>query len=440
MADIDTWLQRLKDDDPKGREEALYALGELGDERAVESLIAMLEDSSSNVRKGAAVALGWLKDTRAVDPLLKYLKKAKANEFSSITYALSELKDMKAVEPLIQMALEAKSQQMRKPCIRALGKLNDKRAIIPFIEILSNEKEARDFLAFTRETLDRMLDDEGIKELIRAFDYPYESVKWFTSKKLSELSEKSFEPLVHAIKEGNREIRKFSIITIAEMNDSNNIDFLNQFIDDTELRHYAAIAFGKRGDTQIKDILLEGLNHHSEWIRKHSALALSVIKNKDAINALISALKDSDREVRAAAAFALGELRDESAIDPLIQTMADEKSESYYTKGAIVRETIAEALGKIGVKATERLLEIAEGDMEWNLRFFAIIALAEIGNEKGIELLIHGMNDQFFLIRYASSKILRRMIAEKKIPLEKVKKAVWSFLEPHHFRKTLDIL
>ena len=77
---------------------------------------------------------------------------------------------------------------------------------------------------------------------------------------------------------------------------------------------------------------------------------------------------------------------------------------------------IAEVLGKIGGRAAKQFLEITEGDIEWNLRFFAIIALADMGNEKGIDLLIYGMNDHFFLIRYTSLKILRRMIVKKKIP------------------------
>ena len=435
MTELDKWLQRLNDKDPKVKEEALYALGELGDERAVEPLIDMLEDPSFRVRKGAAVALGWLKDTRAVEPLLKYLKQAKASEFSSITYALGELNDKKAVEPLIQMALEAKSQQIRKPSIRALGKMNDKRAIIPFIEILTNEREARDFHTFTSEILDRMLDDEGIKTLIQAFDYPYEAVKWFASRKLRGLSDKSFEPLVHAIKEGSGDIRKYSIITIAEMENSKNIDFLNQFINDDQLKYYATIAFGNRGDTRVVDVLIEGLKHPSTWVREHSALALGITKNKKGFDALVEALKDPRREVRAAASLALGELRDEMAIDPLIQAMVDETSENYYTKGALVRETIAEALGKIGGRASEPLLEIAENEnIEWNIRFFVIIALVEMGNEQGMNLLIQGMNHSFWFMRYSCSKILRRFVKEKKIPLEKIRKPLSYFFDPQLFR------
>ncbi|WP_287586531.1 HEAT repeat domain-containing protein [Candidatus Borrarchaeum sp.] len=426
MTETDLWLQKLQDEDSKVKEGAVYALGELGDTSAVEPLIIMLEDPSSDVRKSAAVALGWLKDIRAVDPLLNYLKKAQTSEFSSITYALSELKDKKAVEPLIQIALGSDSQQIRKPCIRALGKLNDKRAIIPFLEILSN-KEARDFHIFTNETLDRMLDDEGIKTLIQAFDCSNDAVKWIASRKLRELSEKSYEPLIQAIKEGSGDIRKHSIITIAEMKEIKDIEFLNQFIEDENLKYHIAIAFGKRGNTRALEILIAGLTHLSAWVREHSALALGIIKDRKAFDALIIALKDTEREVRAAAAFALGELKDEKAIDPLIQAMISEKGEDWYTKGAFVRETIAKALGEIGGHASKPLLTIFEESKDWNLRFIAAVALAAMKNHVGINYLVRGLLQGTLFLQYACRRIIKELVKENKISPELLKKHQWSF-------------
>jgi hypothetical protein len=44
-----------------------------------------------------------------------------------------------------------------------------------------------------------------------------------------------------------------------------------------------------------------------------------------------------------------------------------------------------------------------------------------MGNEKGMNLLIDGMNQTFWFMRYSCSKILRRFVKEKKIPLEKIR-------------------
>ncbi len=55
-------------DDEVG-ELAAKALGEIGDKRAVEPLIAALKDKTREVRRYAAVALGNLGDARAIEPL-----------------------------------------------------------------------------------------------------------------------------------------------------------------------------------------------------------------------------------------------------------------------------------------------------------------------------------------------------------------------------------
>ena len=52
------------------RRAAAEALGQLGDKRAVEPLIAALQDDVENVRQAAAEALGQLGDERAVEPLI----------------------------------------------------------------------------------------------------------------------------------------------------------------------------------------------------------------------------------------------------------------------------------------------------------------------------------------------------------------------------------
>ena len=50
--------QALKDDDPRVRRQAAWALGVLGDSRATSGLIGALKDSDAGVRRQAAWALG----------------------------------------------------------------------------------------------------------------------------------------------------------------------------------------------------------------------------------------------------------------------------------------------------------------------------------------------------------------------------------------------
>ena len=65
----------ISDGEPTSvRQEAVLALGKIGDARAVEPLCAALKDRSSNIRQHAASALGKIGDARAVEPLVDSLK------------------------------------------------------------------------------------------------------------------------------------------------------------------------------------------------------------------------------------------------------------------------------------------------------------------------------------------------------------------------------
>jgi HEAT repeat protein len=177
------------------REAAASALGEIGDARAVESLIAALKDSDADVRQAAAGALDkmdwqpdqdeneaaywvakgeWSRCVRigeaaaepliavlkgsgheareaavealgqlgepAVEPLIVALKDDDADVREAVVGVLGEIGDARAVEPLIAM-LKDESWAMREAAVKALGRLGDTRAMEPLIAMLKDDDE-----------------------------------------------------------------------------------------------------------------------------------------------------------------------------------------------------------------------------------------------------------------------------------------------------------
>ena len=74
------------------RAHAAHALGEIGDRRAVEPLIAALEDRMSFVRRAAAEALGEIGDSRVVEPLIAARKDSDWDVRSQATEALAKIR------------------------------------------------------------------------------------------------------------------------------------------------------------------------------------------------------------------------------------------------------------------------------------------------------------------------------------------------------------
>jgi HEAT repeat protein len=106
---------------------SLVVLGELKSKDVVDGIISILEDKdeSLNVRYEAAEALGKIGDRRAVLPLIKALNEDEWLQFPALL-ALGSLGDVAAVGPLINLL---SSEMLVQPIIESLGKIADERAL-----------------------------------------------------------------------------------------------------------------------------------------------------------------------------------------------------------------------------------------------------------------------------------------------------------------------
>jgi HEAT repeat protein len=89
----------LKDPEWYVRADAAEELGNSGDPRAVQRLIAALNDATWVVRRRAAEGLAKLGDARAVEPLIRCLKEGNAELRDAATEALRKL-GKPSLEPL----------------------------------------------------------------------------------------------------------------------------------------------------------------------------------------------------------------------------------------------------------------------------------------------------------------------------------------------------
>jgi HEAT repeat protein len=108
---------------PAVRHAAIRALGQIGDARAVEPLIALLHEHDPLLRVEVAEALGQLRDARAVEPLLFMLSGGYA-ECAAAAKALGVMGDPRAIPPLLDLLYDS-DEAMRRAAARAAP--HDKR-------------------------------------------------------------------------------------------------------------------------------------------------------------------------------------------------------------------------------------------------------------------------------------------------------------------------
>ncbi len=129
------------DPDARVRETAAQGLGHLGDYRAVPALIKALSDPAEPVRRRASSALVLLPDERAIPALARRVREDESPAVrANAAEALGWIKSEKAVEAIIP-ALEDPDAWVRRSAAMQLGRVGDRRALLPLVERTDKKKE-----------------------------------------------------------------------------------------------------------------------------------------------------------------------------------------------------------------------------------------------------------------------------------------------------------
>jgi HEAT repeat protein len=278
-------LSALNDSNWDVRQNAAKALGTIGDARAIEPLITGLKDRDKNVQWAATEALGKM-GSPAVHSLIAALKDSYSRKFAVI--ALGEIGDARAVEPLIAM-LNDNDCDLRIKIVRALGVIGNPHAVGPLIAALKDsELDVRRCAAEALEKIGWQpgQDESGtyywmgknnwekcveigapaVEPLTVALKDNDGSVRQRAAKALGEVNDaRAVEPLITALKDRDKFVRQTAAEALGEIGDPRAIERLIVVLNDHTgtVRHAAATALVvmyqrlKLDDQTIQQILAQ---------------------------------------------------------------------------------------------------------------------------------------------------------------------------------------
>jgi HEAT repeat protein len=113
------------DPGPRVRVMAAWALGELENQEAIESLSMALKDGPVPLRRAAASALGEIERPEAVPALIQALDDSDATVRTQAAWALGEIEDHSAVDALSRTLLTDQAAVVRVAAARALGTIEE---------------------------------------------------------------------------------------------------------------------------------------------------------------------------------------------------------------------------------------------------------------------------------------------------------------------------
>ncbi|MEQ8225026.1 MAG: HEAT repeat domain-containing protein, partial [Candidatus Eremiobacterota bacterium] len=309
----------LNDEDSHVRANAVSALGNIGDPRAIKPLIKALNDEDSHVRANAVYIFG-MRGGISLDLLIKGLNDEDSHVRANAALVLGYIGDVQAVDPLINM-LDDENDWVRFEAIEAL-------AVIGNPNVLHKWQPW-----FYKSTLAKIGNSYVVKILIKALKN--KNICYDVIDALGRIrSSISVKPLINMLDDKDDFIRAAVVKALGNIGDSQAIDPLIKALDDKNkhVRMYAALALEKIRDQRVVDPLIKALeDEEDEGFLSIVAFTLGKLGNLRAVEPLIKALGDRRTGVRASAVSALSEIGDPLAVDSLMKTLLEDKQEEIFS-------------------------------------------------------------------------------------------------------------
>ncbi len=187
-------LELMQGEDILAINEAAKKIVQYGKD-AVPPLLELLESENRDSRAGALMALGYIRDPSAVDPILEYWRKLGIIAQKEDTFA---------------------EKYLRHEIIRALGNLNDKKAV----PLLQQSLETDDQYDRTRAliSLASLGEDEAYKELLRTLKHDNGDIRNMAVQGLGKLARKeSIDALVPLLSDEHWYVRDNAVEALGKI-------------------------------------------------------------------------------------------------------------------------------------------------------------------------------------------------------------------------------
>ena len=297
-----------KGTEPEMRASAAYALGVIGDKRAISSLTLLLRDERYFVRQQAARALSQMGEA-ALDQLFEMADSSTASTREVAIEALgSSGSSTRAIDRVVG-ALADSNPNVRAAAVRALGESGSERAVAPLLTLMRDESS---------------------------------TMRSQASVSLARLGPVALPKLVAALRDSRPSTRQLAAEALGDIGSREAVAPLVRLIetDTSGARLEAIAALGKIGDPSALDPILSIHRGGSVAVRKKTIVALAQFRDRRALDALTLALADQNEEVRQSAAAGLGEVGDGRVVAQLERLADKDPSQDVRTAAAQAIERI----------------------------------------------------------------------------------------------------
>ncbi|MHB1455450.1 MAG: HEAT repeat domain-containing protein [Armatimonadota bacterium] len=330
---IDRFSDSIHDIDPKRRSMAVWALGIIRNEDAIESIIPLLSDTDPTVRMVSVQSLGRIGDERTVDHMIRLLddEVSKVREWTALS--LCDFSSINIINPL-GCALKDADVGVRNAAAFSLGNYCATLKEVTPITVLQS------VLVLLMGAIND--EDDDVRATV------IDAVGNFKLDADNDPKGQYRAILLNLLNDKCLSVRINAIWAIGNADDITTLEPLVIALNDECIivRGNAVAALKWSKDPAIQALIIDKcLNDPDPGVRGEAVLSSLAIGGPAAIDAIISALTDQISEVRSYAAMALGEIPDAKVVEALKNALNDDNDE--------VREEAESSLHKIEASRIE---------------------------------------------------------------------------------------
>jgi HEAT repeat protein len=401
------------------RQTIAWALGQIGDVRAVEILQKLVGDTEETfeLRREAVRALAEMANPKAIEALVTTVLPS-LHQWEAVE-ALSRIGEP-AIEQLL-LALQRKSQKLRIGVARALGKIGGPKAVTALLAIIQNKDENRHVRDAAAIVLGETGDPRVVAALQMALQDEDELVRAAAVWGLGPIGGiQSMAGLLTALRDKHPDVRMAAAAVLGKIGDPRATAQLSVALRDKSrnVRETAASALGCIGGSQAVAPLMKAIHYkedgvsyevamalaqigsvaipqlrtalHDErwWVRRTATVALGQMGKSHIVDDISSMVHDSNLAVRQVALEALQTIRDTRSVQALLEVLP----EKYVSRLIFhTREEAEKAWREHGVMSTEEMF----GHMaRQRIVVTAVRALGQIGDQRAVDPLLALLRDE----------------------------------------------
>ena len=327
-------IETLKDEDENVCRAAGYALSRY--EEAVEPLISLLYNANEHELQMAIWILGELKASQALPEIINFLEHDVPDIRQNAAYALGNIGDRNAIEPLIGCISKDNNKDVRIYAAEALKKIENTKNIEKIIKVAKSDDELlRENIikaVYPGGTFQRASSDYREEEIFPEEESLNDRNPDMRKNAVLVMAEKykarALSSIIPKLKDPDETVRDTTIRAVVEINDPVAVDNIIECLRDHSplVQQRAAWALGEFKDKKALSGLLGLLGSKDGAVRATAAYALGNLEDERSIEYLCNTmLNDVDPDVRKYSAESLGQIGDKRASNSLLLALKKEQ-------------------------------------------------------------------------------------------------------------------